>query len=465
MKIATIFVAFAVFCLSNDFLSAQDWKKIDGTDPYINLIYLPENDPDMIIVAADNEEIETPFNPMDDVIKFPQFGGGIFISHDRGDTFGDAKLATFSVYAMLQHPEDDNTYFASVRRVTRGGITISNNAGQTWNETTPFLCEGTYQIIDLATNQEHYPDIYGAGLKTDKGFFHTQDDFQNCEMMDGFAIQSRSVAVSPLVSNLVFLSGDYFYTGGVHRSYDKGKTWLKDSAGIENLRIHCVLPSKYDPAVIFCGADSVTNSHEIIGKGIFMSRDTGKTWTNVGAFGASCFELAQHPYNEEFIVAACGYDGVYLSGSEGYGFENVSDGLPEGTLVTKVAFPFWNDVEEGKVIAFAGTHGDGLYRSDPIYTSVNQKYYDQEQISIMRIYPNPARENITVLLNLIESTNASVSLVDIYGNIILRLNDEYYNQGDNILRINLPEDMPNGAYYLTVQAGRNTTTEMITILK
>jgi hypothetical protein len=465
MKIIGILFAIFFYIAGTIIVPAQNWTKIEGTDPYINVIYLTESEPDKIIVAADNDEFETPFNPKNDVVVFPQFGGGLFVSADRGNSFSDAKLSTFSVYAIMQHPVNKDTYYCSARTMTRGGITSSTDGGNSWNENMPFLCDGSYQIMSLSTNDAHYPDMYAAGLKTDLGFFHTDDDFASCNVPGLLKIQSRSVAVSPINENLIFLAGDGFYAGGVYRSYDKGQTWIKDSSGLENLRIHCVVPSKYDGSVVFCGADSVTNSRDVIGKGVYMSRDTGKTWTNVGAFGCSCYDIAEHPYQKEFVIAACGEHGIYLSGSEGSGYEDLSDGLPEGVIVTKVAFPYWSDVEAGKVIAFAGTYGDGLYKSMPIYTSVSGEVNFQQSISINRVYPNPASSDLSVSFTMSDSKLASFDLYDIYGNCVLTLPDKYFNKGDNIMSIKLPEDISVGVYYLRLKAGSSFITETITVMK
>jgi hypothetical protein len=465
MRSIKLLLAVSIAIYAFGYAHAQNWSKIEGTEPFINDIYVVENEPNKIFVAADNDDIGDPFNPLNDIVTFPQLGNGLIISNDRGETFSDVKLPALSVYSIMQNPENEDQYFAAIRRITRNGITISNDGGNTWNETPPFLCDGTFQIMSIATNSMHYPDIYAAGIKTDDGFFHTDDDFSSCKSTESLNIQSRSVAVSPSVDGLVFLAADAFYNSGVYRSYDKGQTWMKDSLGIENLRIHCVVPSKYDPAVVFCGADSVTNAHEVVGKGVYMSRDTGKTWTNVGAFGTSCLDIAEHPYHKEFVIAACGEHGVFLSGSEGWGYEDLSDGLPEGAIVTKVAFPFWDDVEEGKVVALAGTYGNGLFKSIPIYTSVNSDEAFGRSISINSIYPNPASSRITASVSFRESSIGSVALFDMFGNQVSPIDDKSFGFGDNVITINIPESVSNGVYYLIIKAGNDRLTEIITVMR
>lgn len=464
MKITPIFFVFIMLCLITEQLSSQNWTKVEGTYPFINVIFVTEDNPDLLVVAADNAEIESPFNPLDDVINFPQFGGGIFISLNRGGTFADAKLATFSVYDIAQNPENTAVWYASARRLTRGGITTSTDGGSTWNESTPFACDGSFQLMSIATNDLHYPDIYAAGLKTDKGFFHSNDDFQNCSTKEGFAIQSRSVAVSPIKNDLIFIAGDDFYASGVYRSYNKGETWIKDSIGIDNLRIHCVLPSNVNPAIVYCGADSVTNMHTVIGRGIYMSLDTGKTWNHVADIEASCLDLAQHPYEKKFIVAACGYGGVYLSGSEGYGFEKVSSGLPDGAIITKVAFPYW-DAVDNKVIAFAGTYGDGLYKSGLLYTSVNNDYTNEIVAGIESIYPNPANTNISIVWKHARSQKVSIRVHDSYSKTVIEIDEYFIQAGENIIEIPLMDSMSSGIYFLVITANDIVATEKFTVIK
>ena len=103
-----IFFILLAFFIITAALSSQNWQKLEGTDPYINVILVTENEPDRFAIAADNAEIVSPFNPLDDVISFPQFGGGLFISNDGGETFSEAKLASYSVYAMAKNPENND---------------------------------------------------------------------------------------------------------------------------------------------------------------------------------------------------------------------------------------------------------------------------------------------------------------------------------------------------------------------
>jgi photosystem II stability/assembly factor-like uncharacterized protein len=89
---------------------------------------------------------------------------------------------------------------------------------------------------------------------------------------------------------------------------------------------------------------------------IYMSTDTGRTWRPVGAAGKRVFDLAQHPTNPKYMVAACDSGSVFFSGSWGYGWEEYSHGLPEDISVRVVAIADWggDDAEGGQCHRSAG---------------------------------------------------------------------------------------------------------------
>jgi len=205
--------------------------------------------------------------------------------------------------------------------------------------------------------------LYSAFIDTDDGFKFSNDTLANCETNDNLDIQSRDIAVSPLDKNLIFIAGDDFHSGGVFRSYDDGATWLKDSTGLEGLRILSVLPSAFNKAWVICGADSFDINKVRHGKGIYISLDTGKTWKLAGAQGASVYSLVQHPKYPKFIAAACGRLGVYLSGSFGWSWESYSDGLPKDSSVRNIAIPALDSTNDG-IVVYAGVYGDGVYNQE-----------------------------------------------------------------------------------------------------
>ena len=383
---------FLVFISLVPDLFSQQWTKIPGTSFYLNGIFLSSQNPQLLMVSSD--DLPTDFSEQN--IGFPYFGvgqNGFRISTDGGNTFSDPILNGYSVYNLHQATDNSNHWFASVRRFTRGGVLSSTDGGKTW-DTDNIKCSGNFQITKIISkkNNSNELELYASAVNTDEGFKYSFNNFDECFTNEDLDIQSLDIAISPLDKNLMFIAGDGFHNSGVYRTYDNGKTWLKDSAGLENKRVLCVLPSAFNKAWVICGVDSIDLNKFRYGKGIYLSQDTGKSWKRVGAFGSTVFSLAQHPLYPKFIAAACDRDGVYLSGSFGWSWERFSEGLPKDSSVRQVAIPAIDSTKEG-IIVYAGVFGEGLYKSIRIKTSVETN--ENLNISII-ISPNPAGEYIEI---------------------------------------------------------------------
>lgn len=428
-----------VLILSSYNLPAQYWTKLEGTSVYINGIFLNPNNPEMLIVASD--DVPTDFS--EQYIQFPYFGvgqNGFRISTNGGNSFGEPILSSYSVYNIHQAINNNNLWFASVRRFTRGGILISNDGGKIW-ETENLKCSGNFQISKIISklNNSNELELYASAVNSDEGFRYSLNKFEDCLTNEALDIQALDIAISPLDKNLMFIPGDGFHNSGVYRSYDNGKTWLKDSSGLINKRVLCVLPSAFNKAWVLCGVDSIDMNKFRYGKGIYLSLDTGKTWKPVGAFGATVFSLAQHPLYPKYIAAACDRQGVYLSGSFGWNWEKFSDGLPKDSSVRQVAIPAIDSTNEG-IIVYAGVFADGVYKSKRIKTDVE---ISQNHFKDIQIVPNPTN-GIINLYNLNE--NYSVYISDILGN---RINYDISASSLNNCTIDI-SSLNDGAYFLHI---------------
>lgn len=425
LKLNIIILSFVFLSLPN--LFSQQWTKLPGTSLYSNGIFISSQNPQIIMVSSD--DVPTDFAEQN--INFPYFGvgqNGFRISTDGGNSFGDPILNGYSVYNIHQSVENSNLWFASVRKFTWGGVLLSSDGGKNW-DTNNLKCSGNFQITKIISkmNENNQLELYASATNTDEGFRYSYDNFDECLTNENLDIQSLDLAISPLDKNLMFIAGDGFHNSGVYRSYDNGKTWLKDSLGLQNKRVLCVLPSAYDKAWVLCGVDSIDLNKFRYGKGIYLSQDTGKTWRPVGAFGSTVFALAQHPLYPKFIAAACDRQGVYLSGSFGWSWERFSDGLPKDSSVRQVAIPAIDSTKEG-IIVYAGVFGDGLYKSGRIKTNVETaKKQDQD----INIFPNPAKDYIEIFIpesflkeshsntSFLRTQESEIKIYDVLGECVL----------------------------------------------
>jgi hypothetical protein len=457
-KIFLLPAVLFILILSSQFAGAQTWTKITGPNSCVNKIFCPIDDGSKVIVGSD----ALPTDILEQNISFPIVGNGYLISTDSGKTFPNYNLNEFSVYDIVQVPSSSNVWIASARRLTRGGLTLSTDNGTTWQYTDQLHCDGTQQVMKLAMSQLDPLNIYGAATNASKGFVklsYQTGSLTDCLYDDALTVQSLDIAVSPLNQSMLFIAGDNSIAGGVWRSTDKGATWQQSLVGLQGLRILSVLASKYDQSVVYCGADSLTAGKVSIGKGIYQSLDTGKTWHLVGAPNGQVFQIAEHPLNPKYLAAACGTDGVWISASFGWGWSKFSDGLPAASSVRRIGIPAWNINTDG-FVAFAGTYSDGLFVSKRIISGVVSELPVYNGLRIVEIFPQPAAGDINFKWENPLKKVANIKLMDELGNVVYTdiLNNQFVEGYGTIPTGSLA----NGVYMLNIQAaGESITTKVI----
>lgn len=436
---------------------AETWGKVEGTQPYIYNMLFPSDNKDKIVVCNS----EGPLDLLQDNIELPISGNGCQVSYDRGASFTKTILNNYPVYDIFQSKKDSSKWVASVRNFTRGGILHSNDNGETWNDF--FSSDGAHQIVKFASvltgDNER---ILGAAVNTNEGFVYSDDNFDTFTNYQGLSVQSRYVAASKVKNNLIFLAGDYTSSGKVFRSHNGGDTWDKESNGLEGLRVLCVFPSSKNAALVFAGVDSVTMDKSSIGKGLYVSQDTGRTWMWHGAAGAQVFDISEHPQSPNLMAIAAGTQGVYLSSTYGLNWENISDGLPNGKSVRKVFIPDWETNSEGAV-TFAAVYGEGLYKSIHITSDVNDKT-DINLLSINRVYPQPANETAVIDWFHPFGGKADINVTDCMGNNVYSLQGVDFAQGNNSFTWNTAP-FASGIYFMNISSANGVSTVKITIAR
>ncbi|MFN0183317.1 MAG: WD40/YVTN/BNR-like repeat-containing protein, partial [Aquabacterium sp.] len=222
------------------------------------------------------------------------------------------------------------------------------------------------------------------------GVWKTTDGgvYWRCVSDDAFTSASiGAIAVSRSDPNVVYAGTgetsiriDVSYGDGIYKSTDAGRTWahtgLRDTHHIGRI---CVHPD--DPDLVYVAAlgDAFGASKE---RGVFRSRDGGKTWQKVlfRSADAGAVDMSMDPHNPRILYAAfwearrsfwhlnsggpgCG---LWRSMDGGDTWEDLSgrNGLPEGKL-GKVGVSA-SGAQSGRVFALLEAEGDktGLYRSD-----------------------------------------------------------------------------------------------------
>ena len=271
------------------------------------------------------------------------------------------------------------------------------------------------------------PNVYYYGA-TGGGVWKSTDGGINWQSVsDGSVFGTGSVgaiAVSDSDPNVVYVGmgespirGNTSHGDGVYKSMDAGKTWkhigLEDTRQIPRIRIH-----PRNPELVYVAAlGHVFGPNDQ--RGVFRSKDGGKTWERVFNRGnkAGAIDLILDPSNPNTIYA--GFWEVYRkpwtleSGGPGSGIFKSTDGgdtwteltrnqgLPRGTI-GKVGITV-SPANPERVWAIVEAEDGGVFRSEnggQTWTKVNeQRALRQRAWYYTRIYADTKSADTVYVLN------------------------------------------------------------------
>ena len=241
------------------------------------------------------------------------------------------------VGAVAAHPNDAQTfYFGS----TGGGVWKSTDAGMYWeNVSDGFFKRASVGALAVAQSD---PNVIYVGMG------------ESC------------------------IRGNVSHGDGVYRSTDAGKTWqhrgLAPTRHIAKVRVH---PS--DPDLVYVAALGHAHGPNPE-RGVFRSRDGGKTWQKVlyGGPKAGASDLSMDPNNPRILYAAFWEairrpwelvsggpaSGLFRSTDGGDTWSDISrhNGLPRGVL-GKIGVSV-SPAKEGRVYAIVEAVDGAVFRSD-----------------------------------------------------------------------------------------------------
>jgi photosystem II stability/assembly factor-like uncharacterized protein len=276
-----------------------------------------------------------------------------------------------------------------------------------------------------ATGVPGKPNLFYFG-STGGGVWRTTDGGRSWEnISDGFFGGSvGAVEVSQSDPNVIYVGGgevtvrgNVSYGYGIWKSEDAGKSWksmgLKNSRHIPRIRIHPKNPDLVYAAVL---GDLFKSSEE---RGIYRSKDGGKTWEKVLYVNAEvgAVDLTLDPNNPRILYASTwrvrrtpyslssGGDGsaLWKSTDSGDNWTNLSrnEGLPKDTIgIIGVTV---SPVNSDRVWAIIESKTGGVFRSDDggnKWQKVNEdRSLRQRAWYYSRIYADPKDIDMVYVVN------------------------------------------------------------------
>jgi len=271
------------------------------------------------------------------------------------------------------------------------------------------------------------PFVYYYG-STGGGVWKSTDGGINWESVSDNSVFGTgsvgAIAVADSDPNTVYVGmgespirGNVSHGDGVYKSTDAGKTWkrvgLEDTRQIARIRIH-----PKNPDLVYVAAlGHVWGPNDQ--RGVFRSKDGGKTWEKVLSRGnkAGAIDLIIDPSNPNILYA--GFWEVYRkpwtleSGGPGGGIFKSTDGgdtwneltrnngLPKGT-VGKIGIAV-SPVNSDRIWAIVEAEDGGVFRSDnggTTWTRINEeRRLRQRAWYYTRIYADPKNVDTVYVLN------------------------------------------------------------------
>jgi photosystem II stability/assembly factor-like uncharacterized protein len=188
-------------------------------------------------------------------------GGGLFISHDSGDTWTPAGLSGETVRTVEQSPSSPDTFVAG----TRSGVFRSADGARTWErispEDDPELRNVDSLAIDPHDAQIIYAGTYHLPWKTvDAGKHWTA---VATGMIDDSDVMSLRVDATS--SARIFASA----CSGIYRSENAGAVWTKlQGIPFSSRRTQSIVQDEGDPRTLYAATT----------EGLWVTRDGGESW-------------------------------------------------------------------------------------------------------------------------------------------------------------------------------------------
>lgn len=266
--------------------------------------------------------------------------------------------------------------------------------------------------------------------------------------------------------------------GGVWRTQDGGQTWENISDGYFGGSIGAVAVSEWDNNVIYAGGGEVTVRGNVsYGYGMWKSEDAGKTWKNIGLNNSRHIpRIRIHPKNPDLVYAAVLGDlfksseerGIYRSKDGGKTWERVLFANADAGGCDLILDPnnpriiyasTWR-IRRTPYSLDSGGDGSELWKStdsgDTWTKITGNKGMPKGPIGIIGVTVSP--QNSERIWAIIEANDGGVYRSDNAGETWTRVNDDralrqrawYYT------RIYADTQDPNAVYVLNVQYHRST---------
>lgn len=339
-------------------------------------------------------------------------------------------------FVVLVNPDNNQYVYAEYQY---GGLGRSTNGGNSFSSGTSGIGSDRFNWMSpLAFDPSDPSTLYFGGSKVYKSTNHAASWTAISQDLSNGAGQYNQTFGTLTTISVSALNGDIIYAGT-----DDGNVWLSQSGGENWTKISDALPQRW---ITRLAADPYNESTAYVTLSgyrydeylshIYRTIDFGMTWEDISG------DLPEIPINDIIIdpsVEGALYvatdAGVYVSWNEGLNWGVLGAGIP----LVPVCDLTLHDGERMIVAASYGRSMYKLYLND--FVSIPEKQLSGESLNI---YPNPAKDALTVENPFKETENTQFEIFDIKGNAVLN-----GSINEKLTRLDIHELSP-GIYSLVI---------------
>lgn len=293
--------------------TANSWiyQSMDDGVHWMRLARLGMSD-DLVIdhIVVDERDPQTLYAG---VWQYDGFGGGVYVSHNSGQTWVALPgIAGQSVRALTEAPSNSHILVAG----TLNGVFRTLDSGLHWSQISPVGSTEIHNVQSIAIDPTD-PDIIYAGTwhlpwKTTDGGLHWRN------IKDGIITDSDvfSILIDPTMPSVLYASA----CSGIYRSDNSGMLFRKiQGIPTEARRTRSIKLDPSDHNTVYAGTT----------EGLYKSLNGGTSWTRMTNPYIVINDIWIDPRNPQHILMATDQGGVLVSHDGGTSFLPSNSGISE----------------------------------------------------------------------------------------------------------------------------------------
>jgi len=212
-------------------------------------------------------------------------------------------------------------------------------------------------------------------LACGNGVQKTEDYGKSWAIVTGWQMtECLKVAVDPVNTNIVYAATAY----GIFKSSDAGKTWHEKNQGFESTFTASILIDRTNPDHLFAATET----------GVYQSTNGAASWQLSGSGKLGIRTIIQSMHDEKTLFIGTEDDGVFVSKDSGKSWSARSNGLESKTVYALAQDP------KNRNVLYAGTFKGGVFKSTDEGRSWKKKNQGLKRLDIHALIVDPADSNV-----------------------------------------------------------------------